>query len=161
MKKLSTISYVLVCLLFPVMARADALVLSGADIVPTQDNTLYSKGNNYMYLGSGSPNNFFIAPVHLPQGAKVTSVVVFYEDSDATGALEVTMVKTNLYSGAYSVMATWESSGTPGLTSYKISPILGGNTIDNNGYSYTFLLNFTSDSAGNNVRLYKIKVNYN
>jgi hypothetical protein len=160
MKKFSILVFVAVFLLFPVFVLADSLVLTGADIVPVYSDTQYNKGNVFMYLENGSPSNLFIAPVHLPENAQVTSVVVFYGDFDPTGELSVNMWKTNIYTGASYPMGTWTSSGTPGQTTHKIAPISYGVSINNSGYAYTFTLNFTSNTADTNVRLYKLKINY-
>jgi hypothetical protein len=161
MKKFSITTFFFVFLIFPFLVRADSLILSGADFVPVEDTTYYAKGTFFMYLKSGSPDRTFVAQIHLPQDARVTSMVVFYQDFDATGNLHIYLVKQNVYTQNYDDMVDWESSGTPGYTSHKISPILAGNKIDNNGYSYTCELRFTSSTADVNVRLYKIKINYN
>jgi hypothetical protein len=130
--------------------------------VALNSEILYESDFQSLYAQSGSPQPYFIAPAHLPDGAKVTSIVVFYYDSDATADILIQMLKSNVYTSSPTIMGEWESDGTTGgLGSHKIFPILGGNTINNGGYAYSIIVRFLNHAADDAVRLYNVKINYN
>jgi hypothetical protein len=148
-------------LFIPHLAQADSLFLSPCDFNPESEDASYTMSFTYLYVDSGSTYVGFFAPVHLPEGTKVTSVVVFYEDNHATGNLGFYLRKINAYTNSNTNMANWTSSGTsPGLASHKISPIVGGNVINNGGYIYVAKIFFTLNTAGPNVFLRRVKINY-
>ena len=87
--------------------------------------------------------------------------MVFYYDTDSSGDLAVEFSKVNVYTNDSTLLGYWTSSGTSGgFASHKIAPILAGNTVDNHGYAYIIHIYFTSTTAGSDVRLYKVKINY-
>ena len=144
----------------PNFANADSLILGPADFDCLDEGTEFSKTMSYICLDTSSPSSVFLAPVSLPDGVRVTSVVVFYEDSDDSGGLTVRMHKQNIYTGDIIRMADWSSIGTSGgYTSHKITPISGGSSVNNSGYLYTVYLSFTIGS-GVYVKLHKVKINY-
>ena len=154
--------FVFLCALFfsPFFAQADSLILGGADFLPLDYQVDYRTSYFYTYLNYQSVGSEFTAPIHLPDGARITSVVIFYDDSHAIGDLQVSMYKVNIYNNNDTVMAAWSSTGTPGYTTHKIAPITGGNSINNTGYAYFAFLHFTSNLASVDVKMYKIKINY-
>ena len=139
---------------------ADQITINPADFVPGQP------GHSGLdcYIGwvvkpySASTYNHFFAPVHLPDGAQVTSMVVFFED-DSTSSFKIDLSRRNLYSGTVQDMATWTTTGdTSGLRNYKVSPMLYW-TINNGGYFYFLYLYFYSSTE--DLQLYAVKIFYN
>ena len=163
MKKPFCLLILIPFVLSPIIARADSLILSPSDFQAFDDAAIFESGSLYLYMKSGSGCDYFLAPLHLPDRARLTSIVVFYEDEDSAdvGNIAVFLTKINAYTNAQTVMAYWVSADTSGgFASHKISPIQGGNTINNRGYAYYFAVNFTSRSSDDKVKLYRIKVNY-
>jgi hypothetical protein len=141
-------------------AQADSIMLTASDFVPAQPaNTgLDCYIGWHLYNYSGATYRHFFAPVHLPQGAQVTSVVVYYED-DSTGYISVELERRNMYSLTVQEMADWDTTGdVSGLRNYKIQPILYW-TINNEGYVYFVYLYFSD--TGSDLTIYGIKINYN
>jgi len=142
-------------------SQARALFLSPADFNQNQDENDYLLDSKYLYLKNGSSSRLFYAPIHLPQDAKITSIIVFYYDNHNPGNVTATLYKVNAYTEAVISLGTFTSSGVSGIVqSHKISPLIGGNKIDNGGYFYCLCLDFTNASAGENVRIYRVKINY-
>jgi len=142
-------------------ALADSIILGPHDFHPQSEDTDYEKNDLQIYMMPGSAESYFSAPVHLPQGAKVTSVVVFYYDDWGSGDLIVSFKKVNAYTAAETFMADWRSSGQVASRQvHKISPITGGNTIDNGGYVYRVMVLFEDPSAQTLVKLHAVKILY-
>jgi hypothetical protein len=159
MKKFIILGISLSIFLLPILSYADSYILSPADFLPNNEQTDYYAGLDYLNVKTTSTNYFFWAPVHLPDGAKITSVVVFYTDESATYNVSVTLFKKNLYTGSFTMMAHWiSSSDSPSYQNHKISPITGGNTVNNGGYAYVLRCYFTSADAGYDVKLHKVKI---
>ena len=143
-------------------AQADSLMLTGSDFIVGQPN---NSGTN-CYIGwevfnyTGADYRYFFAPVHLPTGAKVTSVVVYYED-DSTGYINIQMERRNMYSLVTQDMANWNTTGDmSGVQNHKISPIMYW-TINNEGYTYWMSLWFSDPNASVDLMIYGVKINYN
>ena len=147
--------------LLPILSYADSLILSPVDFLPALSGTEYEAGNSSLVVKPASPFTGFWAPVHLPDGAKITSVVVFYRDSSAVGNMLVSLFKCNIYTESQDIMASWiSSSDSLAYQNHKISPITGNNSVNNNGYCYMVLCSFTDASVGNQVKLHKVKILY-
>ena len=159
MKKVSIFLCLTLIFVFPLMLRADSIILSPSDFHPSNGDVKFIKYIESMHLDAGSPGSMFSAAVHLPDGARITSVVVFYDDGDATRDLEITFYKTNVYTNNFFEIAEWATSGTSGgFTNHKIAPVSYG-LVDNNGYAYSVTLIFDSGSTST-LRLHKVKINY-
>jgi hypothetical protein len=146
----------------PGIAQADSYMITASDFIPGQpdDSGLDCYIGWHLYNHSGATYRHFFAPVHLPDGAQITSVVVYYED-DSTGYISVELERRNMYSLTVQEMADWDTTGdTAGLRNHKISPILYW-TINNEGYVYFLYLYFSDGSAGSDLTIYGIKLNYN
>ena len=158
-KKIVNFLFLSVFFVFPFMIRADSLILGPADFHPQEEDALYVKYPDYMSLFPSSPEGWFSAPVHLPQGARITSVVVFYDDADVSHDIWIQFFRINAYNNNFVLMANWTTSGTSGgMTSHKISPVAGGKSIDNTGYDYSCIVNFQL-GADTDLKLHKVKIN--
>jgi hypothetical protein len=140
---------------------ADSIMLGPYDFHPKEKDTVYSRNGLHMYLDPTSTSYEFFAPVHLPQDAIITSVVVFYYDAAAPEDLNITLEKVNKYNKAETTMADWSTSGqTFSDQIHKISPITGGNKVDNGGYIYFVTAFFSDSSAETTLKLYSVKIIY-
>jgi hypothetical protein len=82
----------------------------------------YGTGGAYINASGG---HALVAPVHLPQGAAVTSFKVFFDDT-SSGDMSVFLDRQSMQAGFFSAMATVSSSGTSGYYSL----------VDNTIFSY-------------------------
>jgi len=142
--------------------QADSLMLAASDFVPGQPNhpdlDCYTGWELYNYSGAGY--RYFFAPVHLPQGAQVTSIVVYYQDN-SSGYIDIFMERYNMYTLNCQQMGQLETSGEmSGFRNSKISPISYW-TINNEGYVYWMKLWFSDADANTDLTIYGIKINYN
>ena len=74
---------------FPSRAVSDSIILSPCDFNQAQDDNDYWLDLESLYIKSGSSTSHFYAPVHLPQNAQVTSVVLFYKDNHSSGNIQI------------------------------------------------------------------------
>jgi hypothetical protein len=103
----------------------------------------------YLAVYPGSTYRGFSAPINLPDGARVTSVVIFYKDNSSEYNIIVNMLRHNVYhnDASFQNMANFSSSSsTDTWQSVKINPISYG-SINNGGYTYTMGVYFTGAPA--------------
>jgi len=116
------------------------LVVPGSAFIPDSDADTYSHGG---YSGEVTPlaGSEMVAPVELPQGARVTQVRWFYDESAADDAGELHL-ESNLIQGGHTDMALLQSLACatepcPPRVDSSISP----NTINNRVRHYGLWLN--------------------
>lgn len=135
--------------------------LSPADFVPSADTTLYfldASGDPYVGPNSTTVQQIWVAPVHLPQGAVVTSVSAwwFRDDALATGTARLQRVTSV---GAVAEMANVDSDSSSGNHTVTDSSILNA-TIDNGTYSYRFRLAIDPNNSGVDCKLFGMTISY-
>jgi len=151
-----------IVLFAPNFARADSVVLAPNDFFPLSDDALFQSSIDGLFVESGSPSGVFYAPVKLPEGAKITSVVLFYKDDSSSGNIEINLWKKNIYTLDNTMMATWTSSADTAAVPliHKLSPIYGGNSVNNGGYFYIVRIQFSDPGAFADCMLYAVKIMY-
>jgi len=104
-----------------------------------------------------SPWSFMNSSVELPDGATITSLTVYYDDSDL-GADVTLYLRRNDGTGGYNDIASVGSFSTPGMGSETTTIIItpGSEVVDTFGYNYTLTAGFGSA----NVTLYGAKITY-
>ena len=90
----------------------------------------YGNGGAYISSGSGA----LVAPVHLPQGARVTALKVYFNDT-AAGDMSVWLARQFMTGGGYSIMADVSSAGVSGYGDRSTTSI-SGPLVDNLFTSY-------------------------
>ena len=142
------------------ISSADSIFLTAGDFDLIFDDTSggsYYRGD-YVQPQTDATYNHFIAPVHLPQGAQITSVVVRYYDN-TTGNITVRLVRRNMYSNVSQWMCDWDSTGaSSGWQGHKITGLTYW-TVDNTGYGYFIWIYFSESSLS--LRVEGIRINYN
>ena len=97
-----------------------------------------------------------LVPLHLPQGAVVTSLVLYYQDYNNGGIFGVGLaLVANNIPGFSQTLASFRSTGRPGYTQATI-PV--GRTIDNTTTVYSLRATFGSSNPA--VSIYGVRVNY-
>lgn len=136
------------------------LMLPAPGFIPLNSDTDYYNGGNYLETKAGSANVSYSAPVHLPQGARVTKITLNCYDADAS-----TRVITRLFragaTGYWDALTDFFNSGTAfdgGYFSGSVDAITEDdvNLIDNSTYGY--FLNAWVHIG--DVKLYQVRVDY-
>jgi len=111
----------------------------------------YGNGGAYIVSGAGA----LVAPVHLPQGAVVTQMTVYFYDASASD-LSVSFEYESM-NGGFVGLGSVTTSGTPGYSSL-IDTTISGNPIDNTAHSY--LIYAYSDAWEFNLRIKAVVIQY-
>lgn len=112
----------------------------------------YGMGGAYVYSGSEAMS----APVHLPQGAVVTSFRVYFYDN-STSNLEVSLAYIPA-TGAYYTLAEVDSIGLSGYSN-RTTTSINYPTIDNVGRTY-HIRAWCDTWDGSNLRIMGVLVTY-
>lgn len=113
-------------------------------------------GYGHAYLTS--ENGAMVAPVYLPNGAKVTNVEVFYEDTSASDMS--IYFNQHLGSGSFPLFSYTTSGESSQIQSYSQSI---NSTINNNGsayYAVIYASPWPSQSAGDRLGFQKMVITY-
>ncbi len=106
-----------------------------------------------------------IAPLHLPQGATIEQVTLYYMDREPNNIVFNVFRKIPT-GGNQNIINTWTSTGNSGAIQTSVhNPIVGNEVIDNNTYSYRIVINLdqttdVNDSNDANLRVYAVKIKY-
>jgi hypothetical protein len=120
------------------------LAIPAAAFGATQFDAEWDNGGDRLLAYEYGMGSTFRAPVFLPQGAVVTGVTFYYNDTDPaaynadpilSGDARVTLFRVTLSSNSRSPMAEVDSSGSSGLGSASDTTIVFPD-IDNLTYSY-------------------------
>ena len=144
-------------------AKSYSIAYGPNDFQTPTSNATYAKlldtgpgGDENMYLSA--TNGVLRAPLHLPQGAQVTSLVLYYKDYNNGGSFGVglALMATQISGGSPQTLASFASTTRPGYTQTTIP---AGSTIDNTATTYYLRATFGSVNPGA-VGIYGVKVNY-
>ncbi len=131
------------------------LCITTAAFVPQQDGVDWFNDGNRLFVNSGSGT--FLAPVFLPQGAKVTKMVVVGFDNNPAASYQIQLTR------AIATTTTWGAYGMAGVTSTNSSSTQK-NVTDNiywptvNYVSYSYFLR--AELSGPSVSVYTVKIQY-
>jgi hypothetical protein len=91
----------------------------------------------FMDYGAYIESGFYglVAPVQLPQGAIVTQVRLYYNDSHAASNISAHLYKYQMNANYTDILAQLQSTGSPGFGSVTVSTIQNA-TIDNTTSGY-------------------------
>jgi hypothetical protein len=131
--------------------------LSAADFSPTTDGILFDKSTSQGLsapVQAGTLN--FMAPVHLPDGASVTSLTAYVVDSYASGNITVEL-SLRFHGSTSTGGSSATSTGSAGAQTLVINP--GVFVIDNDAHSH-FIRVIWPGAAGTTIQLRDIKINY-
>ena len=113
----------------------------------------YGMGGAYI---SATGGNALVAPVHLPDGATVTKMTVYFNDS-STSDMTVYFHRLSYIGGGYFNLATVTSSGTAGYYT-KTDTTISYATIDNTDGGY--LIYAYSTAWDSNLKLMGVTITY-
>lgn len=141
---------------------------AGLRTVTKTDRTnalIFEDNNTYITAFKRDEGTSFVAPIHLPDGALLQEVTLFYMDRD------VPNITLNIYRRPFagnneSIVPTWTSTGTSAAiqqSTHTIFPDKG--VIDNGTYTYRIVIKLdpsqdVTTSSDANQRIYGLKVKY-
>lgn len=131
------------------------LSITTASFVPRQDGLDWFNDGNRLFLDSGSGT--FLAPFVLPQGAKVTKMVVFGSDNNPAASYKVRMIRAKANTATWGVYGMTATTSVDSATTQKnVTTNISWPTINYESYNYHLEAEFT----GPNVLLYTVKIVY-
>ena len=144
--------------------KADSIIIPPsafvAGVCGAPGETIHYYHGSYFGIYNDCTYRSFYAPLFLPHGAQVTSVIVFFED-DSTQYIRVVLKRGNMYTGSTDTMCSWQSSSdTSGWQTHKISPISKG-IINTTGYAYYLCVVFSGSSELTELSILGVRINYN
>jgi len=135
--------------------RTHSYSLPGEAFQPGSDvgyTNTYGNGGAYINSGSGA----LVASVHLPDGAQVTALKAYFNDTSAAD-MSATLHRFYHGGGSYVTMASVGSSGTGGAMTDTDTTITNA-TIDNAAYGY--LIYAFSDGWSSSLKLKSVVITY-
>ncbi len=100
----------------------------------------------------------FAAPLELPDGARITTIVAYFRDSEAVFNFTFRLTKTEHAPHSYSVLTTGTSTGTPGDTSLTLANL--DILVDQASASYACEAFWTTPTLTTNIRLQGARIEY-
>lgn len=112
-----------------------------------------------MLQNPGTGLAYYLAPVHLSQGATVKQVVVYYFDNDSGAGkdIEVDLLQCNNISSAIVTIATIASSGASASMTFTVTPSISSPLVDNAIYSYAVQVSLPNSSS---IGLEAVRIDY-
>jgi len=123
-----------------------------SDILPKDEDQLWSLVNSRVYPGSATVAQNFVVPIHLPHGAIITSFKVHWYRSDAAAAGNATLNRISSIAGV-TEMATAHSNSSAGNHTVEDTSIASA-TIDNSAYTYQIELSLDPNDAPDEIIFY-------
>ena len=126
---------------------------------------IFEDNTTYITAYKKDEGTSFIAPIHLPDGATVQQVVLYYMDRDVPN-LTLNVYRKSFVVNNEAIIPQWSSTGTsPTIQSSTHTPIPGKYVIDNSTYSYRVVIKLdpsqdSNDSSNANQRIYGLQIKY-
>jgi len=169
MKKTALVCFSILLLLAPAVVSAFEVLFIGPDNFIRQkshSDAVIKAASIYIESWSIDTSFYFFAPVQLPEGAKISSMVVFFMDNQPDCAIKVELFRQNRYGGTQDtiipVWTTTDDSAT--YRTHKLTNVdYSYNKILNNSCTYHVKVRFyTGESVPDwsALKLYGIKIFY-
>jgi hypothetical protein len=160
MKKILILAIGLLCAitLFPQSSQAYSILFGPSLFSPRTENIDYFRDATILFVNPGSVDRHFTAPVFLPNGARVSSVVLFFKDN-SRAHLQFEMKRMNVYNNREDLMLSFDTEGNSPDWRRSFITRIAHRTIDNSPFLYYFSVWF-SDGDGRSLALRAIKIKY-
>lgn len=125
----------------------------------TNVNSSFGQAQDVLYNLNTVVSMFGYAPVHLPHGARIESILVYGTDSSANN-LVVTLSRRALTPlSAAVILATVTSSGSTGVYSNWETSVSGA-TVDNANSCYYVTVRFPANTPQQDLEVYAVRITY-
>ncbi len=84
MEKKSILGFILLFFITPILSQAEVLFLGPSEFIPYEEGQGYRRSVFYgLYMPTDGPSMYahYFTAIHLPEGAKITAVTLFYIDN--------------------------------------------------------------------------------
>lgn len=127
---------------------------------------MFESDNSFITVPDNAGGEKIIAPVHLPHGAVIEELTIYYMDNDVNN-FRISFLRKNL-AGDNDNLLDWESSGAvSSIRSETLRNFKGKETVDDENYSYRLLVDFDitpgemiTDPGQAKQRIYGVKIKY-
>ena len=168
MKRTSILGFILLFFITPILSQADVLFLGPSEFVPIEEGQGYMRSP---FTGLSMPTDgpssyaFYYAAIHLPEGAKITAVTLFYIDNCA-GYINFWVVRQKQYDQSFlgDVIISGSTSGAAaGWRNTKFTGVdMKYNKILNDSCTYYVEVSFSGYPQSYDVlSFHGIKIFYN
>ena len=103
--------------------------VASSDFMPVHKTIDYQHTNGFVRGDTPGQAVTFLAPIHLPHGARMTQFIAVVKDSDASQDINIYLVGQATTGGGWIIGSSLSSSGTPGQT--RINSTTFNETINN------------------------------
>ncbi len=142
---------------------ADFAVLKGNSQVDKHNLTIFESDNTFVSVGKDSQGEQIMASLHLPHGAIVNQVIVYYYDSEST-AMNFKLFRKDFNALTNDTpIIDWNS--TSSVTAIRTQTFAISETISNEFYTYRIVVNLNINSNSDNPsetqqRIYGVRIRY-
>lgn len=140
-------------------AKTKTMMIPASSVVGYGDTVLTWTGVRGGVYNSGGTVFIGRASVMLPDGATITSAIMYYYDN-SSNSIMASLNRIPVDAGTVVFMANFSSSGTPGYSSSEDTSI-SSNTIDNSSYYYYLYITFPSADTDTIFKALKITYTVN
>jgi hypothetical protein len=117
-------------------AVTDVISVPGEAFVSQDNQPFYNGGGTGGAYQSSPVTGCLVAAVHLPNNAVVTQFKGFYYNNSSSNNLTIKLIRLSMAGGFYSILASFNTTGTPGYGSTNVTNIYNS-IIDNTLYGYS------------------------
>ncbi|MCW5849286.1 MAG: hypothetical protein KIT87_04320 [Anaerolineae bacterium] len=115
----------------------------------------------HMQVRTESGTGFFVAPVYLPQGARLNQMTLLGYDDDPSNILQVTFYRAYGGRGFIEEIASLDSTGATSDFELSTTTNAARSVVDNERYGYFVELQLPAPSASNRgLTLSRVRVGY-
>ena len=140
----------------PVPGGPGFLSIGSYEFKPFPPDTLFAFQNSRLYYTGGGAGVFF-APAHLPHGATITQLVLYFVDNGTSG-IEVYFTAYPLDSSVPALMVNMATSeASPDLRTLAANTFPNGDVIDNQSTFYFIIIRLP---PGSNYQVAGVRIDY-
>ena len=155
--KIAAAGLALIFLFTPVLLQGKQIVIGAADFIPSANEAYYQDGAQFYKKNTASLFAFY-APVHLPQGAKVKSVTLYYLDNHSGGEVQFSLRRQDPSIHWSWTMCYYFTQGYSNSVRSQTITTISDNKIDNRKYSYYIQVYFSQPESL--LRFFGVKIKY-
>lgn len=144
---------------------ADFSQLKRSDKKDKLNAVIFEDNTTFITVVKRDEGTNIIAPIHLPHGATIQLIQVFYMDRDNQN-ISVNVLRKSYAGSNDAITNAWNSTGnSPAIQTAAILPIVSKAVIDNSAYSYRLMIQFdpttdTNNSSDAAQRIYGVQIRY-
>ncbi len=144
---------------------SDFRSLRAQDKKDHENGVIFQENTTFITVHKKDEGEGLIAPLHLPNGAVIQQITLYYMDRDPRN-ITLNVQRKPFMGVNENVISTWTSSGSSAsIQSSAHTPTAGRDVIDNSLYTYRLIvqMDITDDSTDSNDadhRVYAVQIRY-